>query len=230
MKTTEYYIKARLFPTILCIVPFVILYYFGFRDRIIAFVVFLEEHKWLGDVSISVAITYLMTQINRFVAKELFERFYFKDEKEMPTTNYLLHSNTFFAQSTKSRIREKIKEKFGIELLSPSQEKENELEARKVIIDAVSQIRNVTRDNSLLLQHNREYGFVRNLIGGCVVAVLVILFNLYFFMNIIANEQAFNISIVVGVLYLIPIFLSKYLVNRYGKNYAKVLFEQFLGA
>lgn len=228
MKRTEYNLKARLFPTIICAVPLLTLYYFGFSEKVIDFIEFLKGYKWASDITISTAIIYFMTQINRFVSKELFQNIFFKEEKNMPTTIFLLHSNIFLAQNTKRHIREKIKEKFGIELLSAPQENENESEARKVIIDAVAQIRNVTRDNNLLLQHNIEYGFTRNLIGGCFIAILVTMFNLYFFKTVAINEQAFNISIIFGILYLIPIILSRYLVNKYGKNYAKVLFEQFL--
>ncbi len=228
MKTTEYYIKARLFPTIICVIPILTLYYFGFSDKVIDFIAFLKGYKWVSDITISVAIIYLMIQINRFVSKELFQKIFFKDEINMPTTNFLLHSSTFFAESVKRNIREKIKEKFGVELLAKNEEDENELEARKTIVSAVAQVRNATRDNHLLLQHNIEYGFTRNLIGGCSIALLVTLLNLYFFNSITPNLLAFNISIGFGILYLLPILFSKYLINRYGKYYAKVLFEQFL--
>ncbi|WP_237274491.1 hypothetical protein [Tenacibaculum ovolyticum] len=230
MKTTEYYIKARLFPSIICAIPILTLYYFGLSEKVIDFIDFLKGYKWVSDITISVAIIYLMTQINRFVSKELFQRAFFKDEVNMPTTNFLLHSGTFFAESIKSNIREKIQERFGIKLLTKNEEDENELEARKTIIGAVAQVRNTTRDNHLLLQHNIEYGFSRNLIGGSAIAILICLLNLYFFKSIIPNELAFYINIGVGILYLLPILLSKYIINRYGKYYAKVLFEQFLKA
>lgn len=228
MKTTEYYIKARLFPTIICAIPILTLYYFGFSEKVINFIDFLIGYKWVSDITISIAIIYFMTQINRFISKELFQRLFFKDEINMPTTNFLLHSGIYFAESTKSRLRKKIQKKFGIELLNKNQEDENKLEARKTIMDAVAQIRNSTRDNHLLLQHNIEYGFTRNLIGGCAIALLICLFNLYFFNNVVANSLAFYLSLGFGILYLFPIILSKYLLNRYGKYYAKILFEQFL--
>ncbi|MET2985579.1 hypothetical protein [Aureibaculum conchae] len=228
MKTTEYYIKARLFPTIICAIPILTLYYFGFSEKIIDFIDFLKGYKWVSDITISVAIIYLMTQINRFVSKELFQKVFFKDEINMPTTNFLLHSGTFFAEKIKSSIHKKIEENFDIKLLTKIEEAENVLEARKTIISAVAQVRNATRDNHLLLQHNIEYGFTRNLIGGCSIAALISLLNLYFFKSFIPNTLAFNISIGFGILYLLPILFSKYLVNRYGKYYAKVLFEQFL--
>ena len=157
MKTTEYYIKARLFPTIICATPILTLYYFGFSEKVIDFIDFLKGYKWVSDATISIAIIYFMTQINRFVSKELFQKIFFKDEINMPTTNFLLHSGTFFAENIKRSIREKIKEKFDIELLTKSEEGENELEARKNIVGAVAQVRNATRDNHLLLQHNIEY-------------------------------------------------------------------------
>ncbi|MBW8242546.1 hypothetical protein K1F50_07005 [Muricauda oceani] len=228
MKTTEYYLKARLFPTIICAIPILTLYYFGFSGKVIDFIDFLKGYKWVSDITISIAIIYLMTQINRFVSKELFQKVFFKDELNMPTTNFLLHSGTFFAERTKINIREKVKEKFDIELFTKSEEDKNELEARKTIVSAVAQVRNATRDNHLLLQHNIEYGFTRNLIGGCLIAVLISLLNLYFFKSVIPNLLAFNISIGFAILYALPILFSKYLINRYGKYYAKVLFEQFL--
>tara|TARA_Y100000815_G_scaffold244256_1_gene242387 strand:+ start:9712 stop:10485 length:774 start_codon:yes stop_codon:yes gene_type:complete len=228
MKTTQYFIKARLFPTILCAVPLLTLYYFGFSEKIIEFIDFLKDYKWLSDITISIAIIYFLTQINRFIAKELFQNIFFKDEHNMPTTDYLLYSNTYFAENTKLRIRKKIKDSYNIELLDRQKEEENELEARKTIMEAVSQIRNSTRDNQLLLQHNVEYGFVRNLIGGCALSLIICAFNLYFFKEVIENPIAFKISFICTLLYSAPILFSKYLVKKYARYYAKVLFEQFL--
>lgn len=226
-KTIQYFIKARLFPTIICAVPLLTLYYFGFSGKIIEFIDFLKGFKWVSDITISIALIYFLTQINRFIAKELFQNIFFKDEHNMPTTNYLLHSSTYFAENTKLRIHKKIKDSYDIELLDRQKEEENELEARKTIVEAVAQIRNSTRDNQLLLQHNIEYGFVRNLIGGSTLSLLICIFNLYFFKDVIENSFAFNISFICALLYSVPILFSNYLVKKYGRYYAKVLFEQF---
>ena len=59
---------------------------------------------------------------------------------------------------------------FDITLLPEDQEKEKEEEARKKIVEAMSLIRAKVKDGRLLLQHNIEYGFVRNLIGGNEIA------------------------------------------------------------
>lgn len=228
MKVSKYFIKARLFPAILCAVPILLLYYYGFRDSIGGLVVFLKGYGWTKDITISVAIVYLLTETNRFISKEFFQNIFFKEEEYMPSTTLLLHSNTYFSEGRKKRIHEKIKNDFGIEIYSKSREADNKLEARKTVIEAVAQIRNVTRNNSLLLQHNIEYGFTRNFIGGCTISFITCLFNSYFFLIVDPNEIAIKITVVLVLFYLLPITLSKILVSRYGKYYAKVLFEQFL--
>src|SRR5690606_34652102 len=137
----------------------------------------------ITDVIFSGAIIFLLVQINRFLSKELFQKLFFKDEINMPTTNFLLKSNNELEKSIKLKIEDKIKTKFDITLLSSIEESAEETRARKLIAITVSQIRNVLRDNSLLLQHNIEYGFFRNLIGGSFLAFvisLIILFTSHF--------------------------------------------------
>jgi ABC-type multidrug transport system fused ATPase/permease subunit len=228
MKKNNYYIKARLFPTILTSIPILTLYYFGFSERVIEFVSFLNDYKWTGDITISIAIIYLLVQINRLISKEIFQNLFFKDELKMPTTNYLLHSDNTLAKTIKNQLCEKIFNDFNIKLLDLNSENTDTNEARKTIVSSVAQIRNVTRENSLLLQHNIEYGFVRNLIGGCVLAIVISIINIYLFKNVILNPIAFKLSLIFIGLYLIPILASKFLINRYGKYYAKILFEQYL--
>ena len=224
----KYYIKARLYPSIICAIPLLSTYFFGFSEQAKSFIDFLQDFTWAGDVTISVALIFLMIQLNRFVAKEIFQRVFFKDEVRMPTTNYLLHSDSFLPKAIKNKIRQKIHKEFNIQLADENSENENELEARKVIITAVSQIRNVTRKNALLLQHNIEYGFMRNLIGGSFLAIIISIFNVYFFTKIQNNDFAVQLNIVLFIIYLIPILLSKIIVKRYGHYYAKVLLEQYL--
>jgi hypothetical protein len=228
MNINEYYIKARLFPTILTSIPILSLYYFGFSKKLISFMTFLEGYKWASDITFSIALIYFLVQINRFISKELFQNLFFKEELKMPTTNFLLHSDTTLAKSIKTQISQKITNDFSINLLDLNSENQDEQEARKVISSAVAQIRNVTRDNSMLFQHNIEYGFVRNLIGGSVLGLLISILNTYLFHYTFPNLFAFKLNLIFLIIYLVPILLSKFLINRFGKYYAKILFEQFL--
>ena len=108
MRVNEYYIKARLMPSIITSIPILSFYYFGLSKKLGAYMSFLEGY------------------------------------------------------SVKNQIREKIKNSFNLSLLNEEDKKKDLLEARKIIIGAVAQIRNSTRDNSMILQHNIECGFIRN--------------------------------------------------------------------
>lgn len=121
----------------------------------------------------------------------------------------------------------KIAEKFQIHLTSADEEVADENNARKVIATAVSQIRNVLRGNTMLLQHNIEYGFWRNLIGGCLIAVM---FSILIFVHGSYHNLKYQkiIAVICFIIYLLPIIFSKGIIRYYGKYYAKILYEQFL--
>lgn len=228
MAINSYYLKARLFPTVLTSIAAIILYN--------KFVATLYHDKLeniysalptITDIILSSAIVFLLVQINRVISKEIFQRIYFKDEINLPTTNLLLKSNNELESSIKQKIEDKIKSKFDINLLSAIEESANEQRARKLIATTVSQIRNVLRDNSMLLQHNIEYGFFRNLIGGSFLAFVISL------IIVVSSQYAGDIATrnlgwILTIIYFLPILLSKVIINRYGKYYAKILYEQFL--
>ncbi|MGO4820774.1 MULTISPECIES: hypothetical protein [unclassified Flavobacterium] len=228
MTVKNYYFKARLFPTVLTAIPAILLYNKFvanlYHDKL--------ENIYSGlptitDVIFSGAIIFLLVQINRFLSKEIFQRLYFKDEINMPTTNFLLKSNSELEISIKEKIEAKIKNRFDINLLSTTEETLDEQRARKLISTTVSQIRNLLRENTLLLQHNIEYGFFRNLIGGSFLALiisLIIVVSSYYTADIVTR----NLGLILASIYFLPILLSKFIINIYGKYYAKILYEQFL--
>lgn len=228
MALNNYYFKARLFPTVLTSIPAIILYnkfvsslYHDKLENIFSVL------PTITYIILSSAIVFLLVQINRFLSKEIFQKLYFKDEINMPTTNFLLKSNNELEISIRQKIEDKIKTKFGLSLLSEIEESSDVLRARKLIVTAVSQIRNVLRDNSLLLQHNIEYGFFRNLIGGSFLAFfisVIILIHSYCSNDLTTR----NLGWILSVAYFLPILFSKLVINRYGKYYAKILYEQFL--
>jgi len=228
MIINSYYLKARLFPTVLTSIPAIILYNKFvatiYHDKLENIYTALPT---VTDIILSSAIVFLHVQINRFISKEIFQRHYFRDEINMPTTNLLLKSNSELEPSIKQKIENKIKSKFGIVLLTSTEESADEQRARKLIATSVSQIRNVLRENTLLLQHNIEYGFFRNFIGGSFLALLqslIIVFFSLFNGDIITT----NFGLILTIIYFIPILLSKLIINIYGKYYSKILYEQFL--
>lgn len=173
MLTNPYFYRARFFPALITSIPMLI-----FVNKIIA-VQYADALKNVYDIlpiiahfGLSGAIIFLCVQVNRIVAKEIFQRLHFREELLMPTTSHLLISDTYYPTAIKDKIRNKIKKEFKIALADIQSEMQNENEARKLIATAVSQIRNVLRGDNLLLQHNIEFGFWRNLIGGSLISII----------------------------------------------------------
>jgi hypothetical protein len=223
-----YFIRARLFPALLTSIP--ILFFANktlavkYADALTNIYTILPE---IAHLVLSAALIFLLVQINRLVAKEVFQRFYFKDELYMPSTNYLLQNSTFYPLQIKNNIRSKIKEKFQIDLVDVESENTDENNARRIITMAVSQIRNSLRGNTMLLQHNIEYGFWRNLIGGSLVALIIsIIILIYGCTQHLSSHR--SVGLICSIIYLLPVVFSSVIIRYYGKYYAKILYEQFL--
>lgn len=145
----------------------------------------------------------------------------------MPTTNYLLWNDTQCEKEIKRKIRTKIKDKFDITLLSPEDETTEEVAARKKIAAAVSQIRNSLRGNMMLARHNEDYGFFRNMAGGCLIAIIfsVLILILAFAYQ---NQQQKSIALAFIIGYGLLLVIGLIAIKRYGFYYSKILYEQFL--
>ncbi|MDY0904306.1 hypothetical protein [Pedobacter sp. CFBP9032] len=224
----NYYLKARFLPTVLTCIPL----YISVHSVIIAqFGPVLEPIRsilpMLSTFGISAALVFIMTQLNRVLSKEIFQRFYFKDEENMPTTNFLLLSDNYYETHIKEKLRLKIQSDYDIQLHDLADETADELSARKRILFATSQIRNSLRNNDMLFRHNLEYGFFRNLLGGCVLAILIAC-GLCAYGFIKHDNTLFTTGYLLIIIYLIPILMSKKIMTIYGNNYAKILHEQFL--
>jgi len=224
----KYFIRARLYPTLITIIPAIIFYYFTLGTKLNDAMGYIIAVPIILHLTVAGSLIYGLTQLNRFIGKEVFQKLYFKEEVHMPTTDFLLFKNSVLSRDMKTKLRNKIKNDFQIGLLTEQQEMIEELEARKQIVFAVSQIKSKIRANSLLLQHNIEYGFVRNLVGGSVLAALFCLINLYFFSFVFPNPLAYTISFGLLLLYAIVIICSKWIISQNGRAYAKILYEQFL--
>lgn len=224
----KYTRTARIYPAIICSIPIFVLNYFLLSSYTADFFASLEGIKWVGGITLSVALTFLLAQAGRFVGKELFEKIHFKDELYMPTTEFLLHSDTTYSAEHKNRLHSKILAEFSIKIHSPEQEGKDIIAARRTIVESVSMIRGKVKNGQLLLQHNIEYGFARNLIGGSLLALYISIFNLYVFGFFFPNQLGFYLSLFVGIAYLLIVAIGRYLMGRYGVRYAKVLVQEYL--
>lgn len=183
--------------------------------------------KIIGDVSVITIFLYLVMQISRFVSKKFLQDNYFQNELHFPTTDYLLFSNDKYSLERKEKIRGKVKKDFGVMLLDKEKEVMDEKEARKKISEAVSLIRNKVKNGRLLLQHNIEYGFIRNLIGGLSISIPFCLFDIFFF-GIRSDETAFIVSLLLFIGYFSFFVFRRNILVYYAYNYADVLYNEYL--
>ncbi len=225
----KYYLKARLLPTVLTALPLVSVYLFILSPYLSNYLrEILPLLPTIGDISFPVAIVFFLVQINRILSKELLQSNYFKGELKMPTTDFLLYSNPEYSNETKDKIRKKIKEHFDMDMYDTQRETADETRSRFLIKEAVGQIRVLLSGNEMLLNHNIEYGALRNFLGGCLQAAgfsLILILKAWFFPF---NKGLLILGIFFFVTYSSFLLISKWLLHRYGNSYARILYQQFL--
>jgi hypothetical protein len=228
MKFNRYIVFARLLPVILTSTPFFVLYYFLLRTTIGDFISELVRFQWISDVGFTLAVIFLLMQIGRFISKELFEKRMFSGGLNFPTTNYLLHSDPQFSADYTKKIHDKIYGDFQIFIPSFEEESVYELDSRKKIVEAMSLIRVRVGKGNLVNQHNLEYGFIRNLMGGAIVAFLMSVANIIVFEWISFNQTALVVSCFAAFIYLCLLISGKWLINSFASDYAKILIQEYM--
>lgn len=227
MKFDKYNRTARIYPSIIILIPFLIFTIDCDIDGLKDVFDDLLKIRIVGNITIAIALLYLLIQINRFLGKFFFEKNLFKDELKMPTTNFLLFSDSQFSEEYKLKIRRKILKDFKINLPTKQYESNHTEDKRKQIAEAVGLIRQKVKNGRLLLQHNIEYGFARNLTGGSVIGLLMSIGDLVYF-NAHANELLFYISLCLSFVFLLLLSIHKPIIRHLGNQYAKRLFQEYL--
>jgi hypothetical protein len=230
MKSSKYALSARIIPAVLTIIlPIIIFNHFFVSEEFSKFLNYVFGIKLISNIGISLFALYFLSQLGRIISKQLFQFFYYKDELNMPTTEFMLYKHPLFSDAYKDKVREKVKNDFGMVWLNKDDEKENELIARKYIVETMALIRKKLHGNSFLLQHNIEYGAIRNAIGGAVLGSIFSVINILFFKLFRPVEMAVIISICTLTIYVFLILFSKRLIDAFGNSYAKILFREYMG-
>ena len=231
MKIDAYALKARYAPALLTIIiPVMVFNHFFVSAEFSKFAGELMGAKLCSNLTISAVCLYYLSEFGRIMGKNVIEKRYFRDESEMPTTNFLMHSDDTYSSEYKQKFRDGVHSEFGLGLPNLNDEAADESATRARIVEAMALVRKKLKDNEFLLQHNIEYGAMRNAIGGALLGAILSLINIWFFSRIVPHELAVTLSVVTLILYLLLLALSKVIVNFYGRNYAKVLFREFMGS
>ena len=232
--TRNPYIKyARIYPAIVAmIIPCLASTYYVYKLGILNeyFTQFSSCVKMLAlfvpSALLYSAIGYLGVEVFRSISKILFQYGLFgEDETNMPTTDLLIFSHSTFSETYINRIINKIEKDFHISIKSKEEQRRNETEARKEIVNAVQCIREKTRDNEILLQYNIQFGFCRNLMGGLVVASMI---SVALIIACLTQGMSCRIQVAFLGIELIAFLLSFWFLKYRGKAYAKQLYAAYL--
>lgn len=218
---SRYNLIARIFPTIIGLIPFSIFQYFFLNniwniDSVIT--------SAFGNIGISTILLYTFNQYFVRIPSKIFEDLLFRKQLYFPTTNLLLYSNNEYSLEFKNKIRQAIKRDFSINLPTVVEEANDEKNTRRRIKDAVRIIIGKVKDGHLVLQHNIEYGFVRNLWGASLVGFLgsFILLCLS-----IPTSPLFLVSEILLVLFSLYLLFGFFVIRYFGYQYAKKLIEEY---
>ena len=227
MKFDKYTLKARIYPSVIILLPFLVFTINCNIDDLRNVFDNLLKVRIIGNISVSIVLLFLFTQVNRFIGKFLFEKYMFKNETEMPTTNFMLYSNSEFSNEYKNKVREQIKFDFQITLPGEQDENDDLLYAKKRIVEAIGLVRQKVKNGRLLLQHNIEYGFMRNLIGGSIFGFIMSLVIIIHF-NTTSKEFISYIGYGLGFFYFILLIFHRLIIRYLGNQYARRLFQEYL--
>ena len=224
--STEYTLKARLVPTVLATPPILLLGNALFD---------IQASQWLdsdtmiwlfGKGTASMALVFMMMQVNRLIGLEIFQRWVSRDELNFPTTRLLMATNTEMSPSQRHSIDLKVQQDFQIAL--PQESQGDTPLVRRHIADIVGRIRLFVGSPPKLLQHNIEYGFFRNLIGASLPVLVTGLASAYLYSENLMPAWAYKLSLIYSVFAGILVCLARPLIERLGIHYARVLFQAYL--
>lgn len=225
MKFNRYNIEARYIPSLVCSVPFFFFGYYYLQD--------IDNEFWsstaglaIGGVSLGTAMLVVMVNFCRNFGKFLEEKI-FNDGLSFPTTTFLLDSDTNLSPKYKKIVIQKIKEKFGVSL---ARETEGTTANRRAINEAVRHINSMFfGKNDLLLQRTIQFGFVKNILAGSVIAAIVSMAGIIVSIQV-NNVAAMHVATVLFVGYMIVALIAFASIRFIAKHYAQALYGEFMAA
>ncbi len=219
---SKYSLEARVFPTIIGLIPFYILQYF-FMNNLIHNKFF--ELKVVGNISISLIVIYFASEFFIRLPGKLVEDKLFNKKLNFPTTEFLLFNNVEYSTHFKNNIREKLKVDFNVILLSEEEETKNENEARMRIKESIGFIISKVKKGHLVLRQNISYGFFRNLWSASLIGI--VFSGLLIGLSFQGNPTLFYVGLGLFLAYGLYLIFGKHVIKYFGDNYARKLIEEY---
>ncbi len=160
--------KARAYPALILVSPTIV--------ACIATFPVASNQGYLGNsitAAVVVAGFYVLIQAARHAGRRVEKRLW-DDWDGPPSTRLVLWSDKTLGDDWKVTAHDAVEAALSIKLLSRNEEEKDGNRARKLIADAFMQVRTILDLESPKGKceiHNAEYGFARNLLGGCPIGM-----------------------------------------------------------
>jgi len=224
----EYEIKARYVPCFVTAIPLV-----HFLIQILGssfWTTIANNMGWMlvTNISLSLIVTIALIQVQCGIAKHWIEESIFgKGGVNFPTINILLFKNDIFSRNIKIAIRDKINNEFDFKLMDEIQESKDVDEAKRLIREVVSFIRQHVGKGKMTYQYNIRYGFMRNLTGGAMWAALGSIGSSIMY-GLVKNWTAMSLFILFAIIFFIILCFKKQILTRFAQQYAETLLSEYV--
>ena len=228
MPIDRYELKARLFPAIIALLPAL--------PMIGSLIGYLPKspitNLYVGMLiifSVLATMSYLASALGRRYERKLWPRWPY----DAPTNLWLQPENTLHSAVQKRQWYDAIKSSTGIDI-QEAIHVNNSFERDRVINDAVASLRQrfrASQTSDLLVKHNEDYGFARNLAGLKIVWLSLSVISLV--SSVVAYLLSSETSLawsVTAFLLLVVAILIHYLTERFVRDRADRYAESFFGA
>ena len=232
--SNNYTLRARLFPAILTALPFfVIWYYLSENTDLNGLGSFLLNIRLFGipGITFSIVFLYFYSLAIREVSL-VFQRKYFTDPQAtgFPTTYLMLYTDDALSSDYKDKYRETVSRMFHFGLLSQEQEEHDLVEAKKRLNEAAGLVRRHVKDGYLVLNHNIQFGFFRNFLGGTVISIILCIVGIPVGVAFLGSNRVMTfVLLILFGLYLVVFLYRKRILIHNAEAYAKQLFFEFIG-
>ena len=215
MKLDRYDIEARFIPALFGVIPILVIWFQSLKY-------FQELQHWvfsiklIGGISFGLILTYAFVFLVREISKKIQSSVF----KEMPSA-YLMQSDKFYSDSFKTRYFDKVVKDFQLGIDLSSNESSHQLEEAFAL--ALEKVRN----RPMVRLQNIRYGFIRNILGGCLIGLVGsgILLCISVYQN---NLSVIILSIVLMLVYGVPLLFTKRMLFSNGEAFSKTVYSNYM--
>lgn len=199
-------------------------------ENILGYTQLIKLLKYIVSVSILTAViliaVFALYYLSLREIGKLFPEAFIKHFFLLPTSRFLCVEDKTFSQSERKVIIKKIENKYSIPLKCVKNKTRRNKDYLKSLESAVSKLRNDTRNDEILFNYNCIYGFWRNLTGGLLLNLALLLtFFIYDLINKGIHFFSYSCYLVIFFILIAFIVILTVVTDTNGRRYAKQLFS-----